>query len=88
MTVLDVLLDGADIEAREASLVEARRWLMSPRSDNRGLLVGLSSAAQSRRCGRRRRFGLMDRVEQYFAANATPSAAEVTNAYWRACHGG
>ena len=30
----------------------------------------------------------MDRLQQYFTGDSKPSADEITNAFWNACHGG
>jgi hypothetical protein len=31
---------------------------------------------------------MMDRLQPYFTGDSKPSADEVTNAFWNACHGG
>ena len=87
--VLDALLDaGADIEAPGAvlgggpPLADATgfgQWQAAHRLVERGAQTTLSAAAT---------IGLMDRVEGYFAGRAAPSPAEVTRAFWGACHGG
>jgi hypothetical protein len=87
--VLDALLDaGADIEAPGAvlgggpPLADATgfaQWQAAHRLVARGAHTTLSDAAT---------LGLMDRLEDYFAGNAAPSPAEITRAFWGACHGG
>jgi hypothetical protein len=87
--VLDALLDaGADIEAPGAvlgggpPLADATgfgQWQAAHRLVERGAQTTLSDAAT---------LGLMDRVEGYFAGGAAPYPAEVTRAFWGACHGG
>ncbi|MFN0106292.1 MAG: ankyrin repeat domain-containing protein [Bryobacteraceae bacterium] len=87
--VLDVLLDhGADIEAPGgvigggtplADAVSFGQWRAARRLVERGAAATLWQAAA---------LGLMDRVKPYFAKDSSPSAAEVTQAFWCACHGG
>jgi hypothetical protein len=87
--VLDALLDaGADIEAPGAvlgggpPLADATgfaQWRAARRLVERGAQTTLSDAAT---------LGLMDRLEPYFAVEAAPSPAEITRAFWGACHGG
>ena len=86
--VIDVLLDnGADIEARGgvigggtplADAVAFAQWQAARRLVERGAATTLWQAAA---------LGLMDRVEHYFSTEQ-PSRADVTNAFWCACHGG
>jgi ankyrin repeat protein len=88
VAVLDVLLDnGADIEARGgvigggsplADAVAFGQWEAARRLVERGAIATLWQAAA---------LGLQRRVEDFFATEP-PSAAEVTNAFWCACHGG
>jgi hypothetical protein len=87
--VLDALLDaGADIEAPGAviaggtPLADATafgQWNVAQRLVERGAHTPLREAAA---------LGLMDRVEQYCAADTPPTPDEVTQALWYACHGG
>ncbi len=87
--VLDALLDaGADIEAPGAvlgggpPLADATgfaQWQAAQRLVERGAQTTLSDAAT---------LGLMDRLERYFAGATAPSPAEITRAFWGACHGG
>ncbi len=87
VAVLDVLLDnGADIEAAGgvigggtalADAVAFGQWPAARRLIERGAVANLWQAAA---------LGLITRVEQCFATN--PSPADVTNAFWCACHGG
>ena len=89
VNVLDALLDaGADIEAAGAvlgggpPLADATgfaQWQAAQRLVERGAHTTLSDAAT---------LGLMDRLERYFAGDAAPSPAEITRAFWGACHGG
>ena len=89
VAVLDALLDGgADIEAPGsvigggpplADAVAFRQWQAARRLVERGARTTLWQAAA---------LGLMPRVEQYFASDPPPAPAEVTNAFWSACHGG
>lgn len=86
--VLDALIDaGADIEAPGSVLgggapmadaVGFGQWQSARRLVERGASTTLWQAAA---------LGLLDRVEEYFAT-ATPTAEEVTHAFWQACHGG
>ena len=86
--VLDVLIDaGADIEADGgvigggtplADAVAFGQWKAARRLVARGAQSTLWQAAA---------LGLMDRVEDYFAGER-PEAADVTGAFWCACHGG
>ncbi|HEY3095268.1 MAG TPA: ankyrin repeat domain-containing protein [Acidimicrobiia bacterium] len=87
--VLDALLDaGADIEAPGAviaggtPLADATafgQWNVAQRLVERGAHTPLREAAA---------LGLMDRVEQYCAADTPPTPDELTQALWYACHGG
>jgi ankyrin repeat protein len=87
--VLDALLDaGADIEAPGAvlgggpPLADATgfgQWQAAHRLVERGAKTTLSDAAT---------LGLMDRLERYFGGDAAPAPAEITRAFWGACHGG
>jgi hypothetical protein len=87
---LDALLDaGADIEAPGAvlgggpALADARgfkQWRVAFRLVERGARTTLVDAAT---------LGLFERVEEYFStAAARPDPAEITRAFWGACHGG
>jgi hypothetical protein len=88
VAVLDVLLDkGADMEASGgvigggtplADAAAFGQWKAARRLVERGACTTLWQAAA---------LGLMGRVEECFTA-APPSPAEVTNAFWSACHGG
>jgi uncharacterized protein len=87
--VLDALLDaGADIEAPGAvlgggpPLADASgfaQWQAARRLVERGAQTTLTDAAT---------LGLMDRLERHFTGDAAPSPAEITRAFWGACHGG
>jgi len=87
--VLDALLDrGADIEAPGAVIgggtplsdaVAFGQWRAARRLIERGARANLCQAAA---------LGLMDRVRQFFDDAVAPPAAEVTKAFWCACHGG
>jgi ankyrin repeat protein len=87
--VLDALLDaGADIDAPGAviaggtPLADARafkQWRCAYRLVERGARVTLQDAAT---------LGLTDRVRAFLAGPAAPDPAEVTAAFWNACHGG
>jgi hypothetical protein len=87
--VLDALLDaGADIEAPGAviaggtPLADATafgQWNAARRLVERGAHTPLREAAA---------LGLMDRVEQYCAADPPPTPDDLTQALWYACHGG
>jgi ankyrin repeat protein len=89
VAALDVLLDrGADIEAMGsiiggltalADAVAFAQWNCARRLVERGAGVNLWQAAA---------LGLMDRVEEHFAAGAALDPMQVTNALWSACHGG
>lgn len=87
--VLDALLDaGADIEASGAVIaggtalsdaVAFGQWRAGRRLVERGARTPLREAAG---------LGLMKRVERYFASDDPPTADEITQAFWYACHGG
>jgi ankyrin repeat protein len=89
VAVLDKLLDlGADIDATGAVIaggtpladaVAFGQWSAARRLVERGAKANLWQAAA---------LGLMDRVEARFAANPQPSADDITQAFWLACHGG
>ena len=86
--VLDALLDaGADIEAPGAviaggtPLTDARafgQWRAAHRLVERGAATTIEDAAT---------LGLLDRLEGYFTGTG-PSPADVSRAFWGACHGG
>src|SRR6267143_2260299 len=87
--VIDVLLDhGANIEARGSVIgggtpvsdaVAFEQWPAARRLVERGARTTLWQAAA---------LGLMDRVQECFGVVPPPTAAEITNAFWCACHGG
>lgn len=87
--VLDALLDvGADIDtdgaviAGDTPLMDAvafGQWRTARRLVERGAAIDLWKAAA---------LGLVDRVDEYLAADPPPSAHEVNSAFWAACHGG
>lgn len=87
--VLDALLDaGADIEAPGAVIgggtplsdaVAFAQWNAARRLVERGARTSLWEAAA---------LGLLDRVEERFAAAPPPDPAQITQAFWCACHGG
>lgn len=89
VAVLDALLDrGADIEAPGgvigggtplADAVAFGQWQAARHLVERGARINLWQAAA---------LGLMDRVREHFAGGAAPAPAEITNAFWAACHGG
>ena len=89
VAVLDALLDaGADIEADGAviaggtAMADATafaNWDAARRLLARGAATNLWESAT---------LGLDDRVEAYLAADPPPSAEDVTEAFWGACHGG
>lgn len=84
---LDALLDaGADIEAPGAviaggtPLTDARafkQWAAARRLVERGANTSLTDAAA---------LGLMDRVENFFAAIEPPPPDEINGAFWNACY--
>ncbi|MER8224354.1 ankyrin repeat domain-containing protein [Streptomyces sp. NPDC094143] len=87
--VLDALLAaGADIEAPGAviaggtPLADARafgQWRAARRLVERGARTTLQDAAT---------LGLLDRVRAYVESDEPPSPADITSAFWGACHGG
>lgn len=87
--VLDALLDGgADIEADGAVIAGGPpledatafgQWQTAHRLVERGARTTLGDAAT---------LGLMDRLKTYMEAAAEPLPADVTHAFWSACHGG
>jgi uncharacterized protein len=87
VAALDALLDaGADIEADGAVIaggtplddaVAFRQWQAARRLVERDAHVSLFNAAA---------LGLLDRVRDHLAAD--PSPAQITRAFWSACHGG
>lgn len=91
VAVLDALLDaGADLEADGgviaggtplADAVAFAQWQAARRLVERGAATTLWQAAA---------LGLMDRVASYFRRGhgSAPPHADVTNAFWCACHGG
>jgi len=62
-----------------ADAVAFGQWQAARRLVERGARTTLWQAAA---------LGLMPRVEEYFANDATPASGEATNAFWHACHGG
>jgi ankyrin repeat protein len=86
--VLDALLDGgADIEAPGAfngvggpldNAVGFGQWNTARRLVERGAQVKLWHAAA---------LGLTDQIEARFAEDPPPTPAEITEAFWQACHG-
>ena len=88
VAALDALLDhGADIEASGgvigggtaiADAVAFGQWNAARQLVERGARTNLWQSAA---------LGLMPRVEECFS-QAAPSADDVTNAFWCACHGG
>ena len=89
VSALDTLLDlGADIESPGAVIgggspladaVGFGQWKAARRLVERGARSTLWQSAA---------LGLMDRVREHFAGASQPSADELTNAFWNACHGG
>lgn len=89
VTALDALLElGADIEAPGAVIgggtpladaVAFGQWKAARRLIESGARSTLWQSAA---------LGLMDRVREHFAGASQPSADEMTNAFWHACHGG
>jgi ankyrin repeat protein len=87
--VLDALLDaGADIEAPGAVIgggtpladaVGFGQWNAARRLVERGARTGLWHAAA---------LGMLERVEEFFAGEASPARDEINHAFWNACHGG
>jgi uncharacterized protein len=89
LEALDALLDaGADVDARGAVIgggtplddaVAFGQWAAARRLVARGARVNLWNAAA---------LGLVERVRAACDAPAPPTRAELTNAFWCACHGG
>jgi len=89
VAVLDALLDGgADIEIDGAVItggtpmadaVVFAQWNAARRLLEHGARTTLWQASA---------LGLLDRVRGYFAGDASPAPADVTNALWNACRGG
>jgi ankyrin repeat protein len=88
VAVLDVLLDhGADIESSGgvigngtpiADATAFGQWKAARRLIERGAATTLWQSAA---------LGLIDRVEPCFNQAPASSAAEITSAFWAACHG-
>ena len=86
---LDAPLDrGGDIEAPGsvigggtplADAVAFGQWQAAQRLVERGAQTTLWQAAG---------LGLMSRIREFFAGDEPPTAEEITNAFWVACHGG
>lgn len=89
VAVLDALLDqGANIEVTGAVIGQGTpladatafgQWNAARRLIERGARATLWQASA---------LGLMDRIAAFFAGDCPPSADEITNAFWTACHGG
>src|SRR5579871_6714192 len=89
VAVLDALLDGGvDIEAPGelftggapmANAVIYAQWNAARRLLARGARTTLWQAAA---------LGVVNHVAEYCAADLPPTADEITNAFWHACHGG
>jgi len=89
VAVLDALVEaGADIEAPGSTIgggtpladaVAFGQWRAARRLIDHGARPTLWQAAA---------LGLLDRIEQFFSAQPPPTADEITNAFWSACHGG
>ena len=89
LAALDALLDlGADIESPGSVIgggtplfdaVVFGQWPAAHRLVTRGARSTLWQSAA---------LGMMDRLQQFFSGDSKPSAGEVTNAFWNACHGG
>jgi ankyrin repeat protein len=89
VAVLDALLDsGADIEADGAVIGNGTpiadaaafgQWKAARRLIERGAKTNLWQSAT---------MGLIDRVREQMNADPTPAQADITNAFWCACHGG
>jgi ankyrin repeat protein len=87
--VIDALLDaGADIEADGAVIaggtpltdaVAFGQWNAARRLVEKGADVPMREAAA---------LGMLDRLDELCAADRPPSADELTQALWYACHGG
>jgi ankyrin repeat protein len=89
VAALDALIDrGADIEATGAVIgggtpladaVAFGQWRAARRLVEHGARSNLWQAAA---------LGLMDRVRELFDGTSVPPAADITTAFWCACHGG
>ena len=89
LSALDALLDlGADLEPLGSVIgggtplsdaVAFGQWKAARRLVERGARSTIWQSAA---------LGLMDRIREHFVGDAAPSAEEVTNAFWCACHGG
>jgi hypothetical protein len=89
LVALDALLDlGADIESPGsvidggtplAGAVVFSQWRAARRLIERGARATIWQSAA---------LGMMDRLQQYVTRDPKPSADEITNAFWNACHGG
>lgn len=89
VAVLDALIDaGADVDATGGVIgggtplgdaTAFGQWETAHRLIERGARVTFWDAAT---------LGLMDRVEEFFERDAPPSTADVSDAFWGACHGG
>jgi ankyrin repeat protein len=87
--VLDALIDaGADVEAPGAVIAGGTpiadatafgQWNAARRLIERGARTNLWESAA---------LGLLDRLDDHFAAGTSPAAAEIDGAFWGACHGG
>jgi uncharacterized protein len=88
--VADALMDaGADLEARGGSIVGGTPfdnavgygcWHVARRLVERGARVDRLWHASA--------LGLLARLEELLTADPPPSAEEIDNAFWQACHGG
>jgi len=86
--VADVLIDaGADLDAADGSIgtpldnaVGYGCWHVARRLVERGATVDKLWQAAA--------LGHLDRVEQFLAGVPAPSAEDLNNAFWQACHGG
>ncbi len=89
VAALDALLDaGADIEAAGAVIGGG-----TPMADAAAFLCLKAAARLLERgakttIGQAAALGLLDRLETYVSADPSPSAADLGNAFWMACHGG
>ena len=86
--VLNALIDaGADIDATGAIIVNGtpltdarvfRQWNAAHRLVQLGAKTTLDDSAA---------LGLVDRVENYFSGDTSPTQRDVNCAFWNACHG-
>lgn len=89
VAALDALLDaGADIEAAGAVIGGG-----TPMADATAFLCLKAAARLLERgakttIGQAAALGLLDRLEIYVSADPPPSAEDLSNAFWMACHGG